>query len=249
MPEISTSLGPVGRLIRLLLRQRVAAGPFAGMFYLKNSFGSAYLPKLLGTYEMELRATWKRLTGACRGGTLVNIGAAEGYYAVGALYRGSFERVVCFEQDARARSLLARLAQLSGIERGLDIRAQCDPVTLGETLRTLTGPVAILCDVEGYEDVLLDPAATAELARCHLLVELHEARCPGVVRRLRTRFQATHEIELIPATVRAPDDLPPLPWPLGWFPRRNKLRWLDELRDIDTPWFYLVPRYGLGRGS
>jgi hypothetical protein len=238
----SFKMGPIGHLICILLRRRVASGPFAGMKYLRESFGSAYLPKLLGTYEKELWGPWKRLAAACCGGTMVNIGSAEGYYAVGALYSGAFARVVCYEKDARARDLLAKMAQLNGVHHALEMHDHCDPIVLHRSLQLINGPVAIVCDVEGYEDVLLDPKTIGELARCHLLIESHEARCPGVKERLRQRFHRTHQIEFIPVAKRTPLDLPHRPWLLGLFPSRNKLRWLDELRDIDTPWFYLVPR-------
>lgn len=241
MTEESSALGPVGRLIQILLRQRVAAGPFAGMKYAGSSFGSAYLPKLLGTYEKELWPSWTHLAGACRHGTMINIGSAEGYYAVGALYCGAFRRVLCFEQNPRARELLAEMARLNGVEEHLEINAQCDPSILVHRLQSVSGPVAILCDIEGYEDVLLDPGAVTGLHRCHLLVEVHEGRCAGVRERLRSRFQATHVISFVPSEVRTVADLPSYPRLLGRFPARNKLRWLDEQRDIATPWFYMTP--------
>jgi hypothetical protein len=235
-------MGPVGHLICVLLRRRVAGGPFAGMKYLAESFGSAYLPKLLGTYEKELWGSWHRLISACQGGTMINVGAAEGYYAVGAMYSKAFTRVVCYEQAAQARQLLGKLAKLNGVDQGLELHERCDPVILRDLLRAVSGPVAIVCDVEGHEDVLLNPIVNEELTQCHLLVETHEDWCPGVKERLRNRFEATHDIEMIPAVARTPADLAVRSWLLAQFPRRNKLRWLDEMRDIDTPWFLMMPR-------
>jgi hypothetical protein len=249
MPEKSRILGPVGRFIRILLGQRVATGPFAGMKYVKNSRGSAYLPKLLGTYEKELWPTWELIAKACRNGTLINIGSAEGYYAIGALYSGAFNRVICYEQDAPARHLLEEMALLNGVRSGLEINAHCDPSILCRRLQSVAHPVAILCDVEGYENSLLDPGTIENLRDCHLLIELHEGRCPGVKESLFRRFQATHEIQFIPARKRTIEDLPLHPWLLGRFPAKNQLRWLDELRDIDTPWYYMIPRLAPVDGS
>lgn len=41
-------------LVQRLTRNEVVAGPFTGMKYPGKSVGSAYCPKLLGTYELEL---------------------------------------------------------------------------------------------------------------------------------------------------------------------------------------------------
>src|SRR5688572_8039088 len=40
---------------------KIIAGPFRGLSYLRCSSGSAWLPKLLGTYELELAPTIEEL--------------------------------------------------------------------------------------------------------------------------------------------------------------------------------------------
>ena len=54
--KVSKRFGPIGYLEHLAERHRQqrAAGPFAGMRYIRNAVGSAYVPKLLGMYEREL---------------------------------------------------------------------------------------------------------------------------------------------------------------------------------------------------
>lgn len=60
----------------------ILSGPFKGLMYPRESVGSAWAPKLLGTYESELSPTIERIvSGGYR--SVVDIGAAEGYYAVG----------------------------------------------------------------------------------------------------------------------------------------------------------------------
>jgi hypothetical protein len=62
---------------------RVAGGPFQGLHYPhRRSVGSAPLPKLLGSYESELHAALEQLLTE-EHETVVDIGCAEGYYAVG----------------------------------------------------------------------------------------------------------------------------------------------------------------------
>src|SRR5262245_41340678 len=65
------------------LNLSVQRGPFAGMVYPDHAaVGSTLYPKLLGSYERELHQTVDDIV---RLGydTVVDIGAAEGYYAVG----------------------------------------------------------------------------------------------------------------------------------------------------------------------
>src|SRR4051812_19305855 len=61
---------------------RVLQGPFAGMQYVTESYGSQLVPKLLGSYENELHDLVEQIV-AQRPKIVIDIGAAEGYYAVG----------------------------------------------------------------------------------------------------------------------------------------------------------------------
>src|SRR4051812_14244715 len=60
----------------------VLSGPFAGMAYVRQAAGSCLAPKLIGCYEAELHGVVARIlrTGYTQ---IVDIGCAEGYYAVG----------------------------------------------------------------------------------------------------------------------------------------------------------------------
>ena len=74
-------------------KNTVAAGPFAGMRYAGLPSGSTAGPKLLGSYESEIAAWIEGLCGA-RLDTIVDVGCAEGYYAVGMAMRCPAARVL-----------------------------------------------------------------------------------------------------------------------------------------------------------
>ncbi|MCS7063959.1 MAG: hypothetical protein NZM04_07975, partial [Methylacidiphilales bacterium] len=62
---------------------RVRHGPFAGMVYENDTFCcSAIAPKLLGSYEREIQP-WIESLLLDRWEGVVDVGCAEGYYAVG----------------------------------------------------------------------------------------------------------------------------------------------------------------------
>ena len=80
----------------------VAGGPFKGLRYVDSAMGSTLGPKLLGTYEKELNHIVERIIARAYG-TVVNIGAGEGYYAVGLATRMPDSRIICFEAFEKNR--------------------------------------------------------------------------------------------------------------------------------------------------
>src|SRR5438876_11547620 len=60
----------------------VSNGSFRGMAYVPEAVGSSLLPKLIGSYEQEITPAIEEMV-AKRPPRIIDIGAAEGYYAVG----------------------------------------------------------------------------------------------------------------------------------------------------------------------
>src|SRR5271166_5203781 len=71
----------------------VQAGPFRGMRYIDQSHSSSLIPKWLGLYERELHDCIEEAI-ASPFQTVLDIGAAEGYYAVGLALRMHDARVI-----------------------------------------------------------------------------------------------------------------------------------------------------------
>src|SRR5262245_41078888 len=74
----------------------VVAGPFSGLRYVSTARGSSIGPKLLGTYEMELRPAVDAIVARAYP-VIINIGAGEGYYSVGLAKRMSKSRIISFD--------------------------------------------------------------------------------------------------------------------------------------------------------
>jgi hypothetical protein len=161
---------------------------------------------LLGTYECELHPAVETICGAgCD--RIVDIGAAEGYYAVGMALRNPGVPLVGFEMNASVRYYLRRLARRNGVRPRIKILGECTPAALETALAGAERP-AVICDCEGAEDLLLDPVRVPSLGGALILVETHEGMVDGVEDHLRERFAATHEIEFIRSRARTLDDLP-----------------------------------------
>lgn len=184
---------------------RVLEGPFAGMAYVNEAVGSALYPKMIGCYEFELHpvigAVLKR-----RHKLIVDVGCAEGYYAIGLALHVPESRVYAYDIDPQARMLCAKMADSNGVGSRVFVRGRCDHEELVAVLPA--DSALILCDCEGFELELLDPERVGALCRCDLLVELHDFIVPGLTPKLLQRFTNTHNVEIIPSIDRRPGDRP-----------------------------------------
>lgn len=187
---------------------RVLAGPFAGLEYPAfTSAGSALFPKILGSYEQELHTLVESLV--LRGyETVVDIGAAEGYYAVGMARRLPHATVYAFEADARGAVQLSQLAITNGVADRVVVRGRCTVEDLAAL--DLSGRPLIISDCEGAEFTLLDPRAVPALSHCDILLEFHLLRGADPEALFRARFGGTHDIQILDLQPRNPGAYPAL---------------------------------------
>ena len=232
-----------GQLLDTSVRQ-VLSGPFSGMKYLEYSVGSTLPPKILGTYELELHTLVERLI-TLRPSTIFNIGAAEGYYAIGFARRLPETKVLCWEISEVGRHLTSLLLDANAVSPDrVSIAGIC---TLSELRNALELAEAleqslILVDIEGGEALLLDPEILPRLKSCQILVEIHEFAVPGVEKLLVNRFIHTHHIEHIQAYPRRISDWPKSAASLiapGF--EGAAIALMNEGRPPNMSWLYLNP--------
>jgi hypothetical protein len=234
------ALYPSALLRRAVQRQTnltVHAGPFRGMKYVDRSIWGAYIPKLLGTYELELHDVIERAIRAAPR-HVIDIGCAEGYYAVGFLLRLPEARMTVFEQLADGRETVRRLANRNGVAARLEVKESCDPAALSECLQR-GAHALIICDVEGYEVELLDPKLVTELVGADILVEVHDANVPNCRATIAQRFEETHRVTHLGQQARARTQYP-FKHPLVRVWPGAVLRYgLNEFRSPMTSWLWL----------
>lgn len=189
------------------LRSTVCHGPFKGMKYIKKSNSSALIPKILGTYEQELHKVIEHIISEDYE-NIVDIGCAEGYYAVGFAYKGRNKpafHVYAYDTNKDALQNLAKLSSLNQVSDKITIAEYCtyNDFELFRGKKTL-----IFCDIEGDELTLLDPVKAPSLKQYDLLVEVHDGSDEaGIIKTLLTdRFKQTHLIQLIKYTSRSIKD-------------------------------------------
>jgi hypothetical protein len=229
----------MGRAVLHKTGRSVAAGPFRGMNYVETSVLSVYFPKLLGIYERELHPVVEEIV-SLQPANVIDIGAAEGYYAVGLARALPRAKVVAYEQTDEGRELLADMADLNGVSDRLKILGRCEPADLAGQLG-IPGRTVVVCDVEGYEQTLLDPAAIPALRSAWLLVELHEFVHRGITEVLRRRFEQTHRITHVQQTGRTREDYPYRSWYTRLLPNAYAVYLVEEFRPERMSWFWLEP--------
>lgn len=245
-----TSTAPRHRLIRLCkeeTKQIVRSGPFAGMHYIHDTMSGGYAPKVLGIYERELHPTILRLkTLGIR--QVINIGAADGYYAVGLCRLFPDLQVVAYETEPRGREYVRQMAEINGVATRIEVRGECGLPALQEIL-TAPAESLVLCDVEGFEDVLMDPENVPALRRTWILVEIHDNKNAKVSERIAARFAATHTIETIWQEKRTAADFPISTAYTRELAPELLAEAVDEGRPVragGTPmsWFWMTPKPG-----
>jgi len=173
---------------------------------------------------------------------MIDVGAAEGYYAIGYCIKTSEIPVVAFEADEAGRQLIANMAQMNNVSERVTIRGWCDPQSLGLELRGQPNPLIIM-DCEGAEQSLLDPQSIPELLQARILVELHEFIVPGILDLIDSRFNTTHFIVPIRSRSRTLLDAP-LPFRIASLltgPARV-LSSMDEGRPQIMMWLDMQPK-------
>lgn len=217
----------------------VRYGPLAGMRLIEaSSWGNDKAAKLLGFYEHELMAALVPALGPDK--LFVDIGAADGFYAVGLLKAGLAERCIAFELTPAGRQVIEHTAAAMGLAERIQIHGACDEALLQRTLECLDrSRLVLLCDVEGAEFEILSESVLAGLAGAHLFIEIHDHGAYGPERyaALRERAARWFRVEEIHKAGRNPYHYAELR------DLDDTDHWLvcSEGRDPDQKWLALRP--------
>ena len=213
----------------------VQAGPFAGMQYITESIGSSFLPKLVGSYESELLGVFTKIFDTPYD-TVVDVGSAEGYYVVALAMRLTHPaKIYAFDIDTHAQALCQTLAEKNGVADKITIGGFCDPAALQNTLH---GRCLVICDCEGYETEVLQPALAPVLTTSDILVELHDILKPGITPIILERFSESHDIQLIDTCQRRPEEYPSVSF---LSPEQQRVA-VSEFRNGPQQWAWMTAK-------
>ncbi len=213
-----------------LYGQVVLQGPFAGLKYLESASGSELLPKLVGCYESELHGVINDII--CNRYTqIIDIGCAEGYYAVGLAYRCPWATVIAYDVDAEARKRCREMSKLNNVDSQVDIRELFSTKTYVPDIRLTT---LIICDCEGAELELFGNSDAQLWQHCDLLIELHSAINHAITPAIIANFSSTHEVRLIDSVISNNQPIPSV-WYLN-SEKERKLALSEERFPMQWAW-------------
>lgn len=230
------------KLTALFSDKVIQHGPFKGMKYLEpKHIHYAYWPKLLGSYESELHP-WIESWHSAQYANVVDIGCAEGYYAVGLAILMPNVRVFAFDNDPIALDLCRNLARLNGVENQIETGVFCDAKMLASL--PLTKKSLIISDCEGYEKRLFTEDNINNLRQHDVLIEVHDFVDIEISGYLKRLFSDTHSCRSVYSvddivkvhTYRYPE--------LEGLSSRTRLKILAERRPHIMEWYFFEALHG-----
>lgn len=174
-------------------------GPFKGMKYYNEIVWGPITPKWLGCYELELHSIVDEII-VRNYKVIIDVGCAEGYYAVGLAWRIPTAHVYAYDIDFLSRRQTERLARLNDVENRVTTGRYCTHSDIRDHSENKT---LVVCDIEGFERSLIDPLSCPTLLNCDLLVEIHEVEESfSMLELVKNRFMESHQIREVTAEPR-----------------------------------------------
>jgi len=215
----------------------VRRGPFQGMEYTSLTTHRHITQRLLGVYECELgQIVDEIIRHGCP--QILDIGCAEGYYAVGFARAIQRATVLAFDTDPWARKACIALARHNGVAGRVDVRGFCSREWL---LSHAPRGGLIMSDCEGFERILFNAGTAVHFAGVDLLVEIHN----GPPRRddpMVLALDSTHVVTIVMSEKHDPARCPELN---GWDETARKYA-VSDMRQPWQGWFYFRSRTRVG---
>ncbi|MDC3282903.1 hypothetical protein OAU80_02395 [Opitutales bacterium] len=195
-------------------------------------------PMLLGVWEKELSFIWDSLENH---EFIIDVGAAEGFYAVGLARKYPNKKIIAFEMNPTSKILLEKTIKDNSV-KNLEVFGKCEYQDLSKIYNKLRNSFIIM-DCEGHELELLKNSEPSIFKKTHILVELHEMYAVGCTNILKRRFADTHQVSEIEGQHRSLSDWPSeLSFLRFLFPQKLLLHFMDEGRPHPMNWLYMKPK-------
>ena len=179
-------------------------GPFKGMKYISESVGSCHMPKILGIYENEIYSILTQflsMSDLC-----VNIGAAEGYYAIGCAMKFPKLQVIAYEMEQAGRDSMLELEKINLVNNVI-IKKNFTALDFDSIQNMSINSVTYLIDIEGDEKHIFTKYYS-HFKKSNFIIELHDKKSNTIESKLKHFFSDTHSIKTIPIKIKHINELP-----------------------------------------
>ena len=172
----------LGQVLSDHFENTVAYGPFKGLVLSDTSWWGAADrgSMLLGFYEKEVLNSLEVF--AKDRDTFIDIGAADGYYAIGVVASGLFSESFCFELSEEGQAAIEKNAKRNSVADRVHIFGEANEGFMSgitEKFAVNLGNTVFLLDIEGAEFHVVNEAFLQEVSRAALIIEIHDWEAPS----------------------------------------------------------------------
>ena len=196
------------------------SGPFHGIHFVKNRFGSSLSPKILGTYEREISTTFKNLIQLTNPKYFVDVGCAGGFYCEIAHALNTDTNIIGYDLNSKAISFCQKHLKYG--------KFYAKPFTMKEYQQFSDDKCLFLMDIEGAEHEFFKSIPVINDNHT-FLVEVHDFMHTNENLFDFLTVNGRYDVELICYKGRGSKNK---------FKLLFNILFLNELRHIDT--YYLV---------
>mgnify|MGYP001189435123 CR=1 FL=1 len=132
--------------------------------------------KCLGYYEIEVQDVIERVQRENNLNTFIDIGGADGYFALGLIKNKIFEQSFIFEISSLGRKSIKNGSRLNQVEDRISIYGEATQYNLTQILNEKNIELKntlLLCDIEGEEYNLINQDLLNFLRDSYIIIELH----------------------------------------------------------------------------
>jgi len=193
--EFERTLDANPEILNIFKDLKVLNGPFKGLKYPNlEAFGSSLLPKLLGSYEIELNPVFENILKE-KYFSILDVGCAEGYYAIGLARMFPTANIYAFDTSEKALSLCKEMGEINNIGERLIFGSFFSEESLIKF--DFSNKSLLICDCEGFEKHLFTNKSIKNLRTCDVLIETHDIYDNSISYHLEDLFKETHDLTRI----------------------------------------------------
>ncbi len=127
--------------------------------------------KIYGLYESEVMEFIKDNHYE----SLVNLGAADGYYPIGMLLKKRVSHAYCFEENPLGKKYITENAKLNRLDGAISIYGRADSQFYKQLPEAVaSGNNLVLCDIEGGEFELFTDQVISAFSQSTFIIEVHD---------------------------------------------------------------------------
>jgi len=191
--------------------------------------------KILGLYEKEIQDLIVSIQKDKKYSTFVDIGGADGFFAIGSLVNNLFKKCEVFEISKKGRISIQKNSKQNNVYDSIRIHDKASKASLTK-IDNINNSL-ILCDIEGGEYELFDEKLIKKIYPSDIIIEIHKNKENSLVN-FEKRFTKIYSITKITQEPRSLKNFKEL----ENINDNNRALITSEGRSCVQEWWHLSPK-------